>query len=145
MELVEEHSDDFRLDPLLNIHIHHNLAEALLLTENSGQKRSISGNSEDLLPGAACDVDENNNHAIEREEMIRCNPSLKVISDDSLSVPSILLRKDETSSDFQPCISPYVQRLRIACEDHKQKFLSIFTSKLSLAQQEFRRSHEQVC
>lgn len=107
MDLVERHSGDFRLDPLLNIHIHHNLAEALLLTENSSQKKSIS--------------------------------------DDSLSIPSILLREDETSSDFQPCISLYVQRLNIACEDHKQKFLSIFTSKLSLAQQEFRRSHEQVC
>ncbi|KAL8539428.1 hypothetical protein ACS0TY_001155 [Phlomoides rotata] len=145
MNLVEEHSGDFRLDPLLNIHIHHNLAEALLLTENSVQKKSISGNSEKLLPGAAADVDGKDNHAIEREEMIRCNPGLNVISDDSLSVPPILLRKDETSSDFQPCISLYVQRLRIACEDHKQKFLSIFTSKLSLAQQEFRRLHEQVC
>ncbi|KAI3458420.1 hypothetical protein Pfo_015083 [Paulownia fortunei] len=144
LDLVEEHSDDFRLDPLLNIHIHHNLAEALPLTENSLQQKSVSGSCEKLISGT-CDIDKNDNHAMKREEMINYNPSLKIIYDNSLNSPSCLLRNGETSCDVQQHMSTYVQCLREACEDLKQKFLSIFTSKLSLAQQEFRRLYEQVC
>lgn len=142
LDLVKQHSDDFRLDPLLNIHIHHNLAEALPLTDNSSPEKSISGNCEKLFESG---VDEKDDHAIEREEMTECNPSLRVISDVSLNVPSSLLKSGETNSGVQPHLSMYIRKLRITCEDLKQKFLSIFTSKLTLAQQEFKRSYEQVC
>ncbi|KAL7107476.1 hypothetical protein ACP275_06G057200 [Erythranthe tilingii] len=110
LDLVREQSDDFRLDPLLNIHIHHNLAEVLPFTEKIFQ-----------------------------------HPNPNIISHNSLNSPSSLARNDEIINDIQPHISTYVQRLREVCEDVKQKFLSIFTSKLCLAQQEFRRSYEQVC
>lgn len=142
LDFVKEHCDDFRLDPLLNIHIHYNLAEALPLTDNSSQEKSVSGNCEKLLESGGREKD---NHVTEREEMSRCNPSLRVISDDILNAPSSLLRNGETNPGIQPHASKHIQCLRIACEDLKQKFLSLFTSKLSLAQQEFRRSYEQVC
>lgn len=139
LDLVKEHSDDFRLDPLLNIHIYHNLAEALPFTDNISTEESASENCE-----------EKDNHVIEKEEndnrkevMRRCNPSLRVTSDDLLNVPSSLLKNGDRNSAAQPHI--YIQQLTIACEDLKQKFLSLFSSKLSLAQQEFRRSYEQVC
>lgn len=141
LDLVKEHSDDFRLDPLLNIHIYHNLAEALLITDNISTEESASENCE-----------EKDNHVIEKaendnlkEEMRRCNSSSRVTSDDLLNVPLSLLKNGDRNSAAQPQISIYIQQLTIACEDLKQKFLSLFSSKLSLAQQEFRRSYEQVC
>ncbi|KAL0316994.1 UNVERIFIED_CONTAM: E3 ubiquitin-protein ligase SHPRH [Sesamum angustifolium] len=57
LDLVEEHSCDFRLDPLLNIHIHYNLAEVLPPTEKSLQQMSVSGSSENL-PCGICNIDE---------------------------------------------------------------------------------------
>lgn len=142
LDLVKEHSDDFRLDPLLNIHIHYNLAEALPLTDNSSQEKSVSGNCEKVLESG---VGEKYNDIIGTKETSRCNPSLGVVSDDLLNAPSSLLRNGETNPGIQPHVSQHIQWLRIACEDLKQKFLSLFTSKLSLAQQEFRRSYGQVC
>ncbi|KAL0303988.1 UNVERIFIED_CONTAM: E3 ubiquitin-protein ligase SHPRH [Sesamum radiatum] len=140
LDLVEEHSCDFRLDPLLNIHIHYNLAEVLPLTEKSLQQ-IVSGRSENL-PSGICNIDEKDDHAKRRKERIRYDPSLKIISDNSICLPSCLLRNGDSSSDIQPHAST-VQCLRAACEDLKQKFLSVFTSKLSLAQQEFTKSYEQ--
>ncbi|KAG8380997.1 hypothetical protein BUALT_Bualt06G0075000 [Buddleja alternifolia] len=145
LDLVEEHSEDFRLDSLLNIHLHHNLAEAFLLTENSLQQKSASS-SEKML-SANCDIDEKDNSSMKREEKIRydSSPSLNTISDNSLNLQSCLLGNGEKSFDVLPNISTYLQCLRAACEDLKQKFLSVFSSKLCVAQQEFKKSYEQVC
>ncbi|KAI3708984.1 hypothetical protein L2E82_38635 [Cichorium intybus] len=49
LELAEEHSEDFRVDPLLNIHIHYNLAEILPLTSNSSQKFHLGTQHEDNM------------------------------------------------------------------------------------------------
>ncbi|KAL6530383.1 hypothetical protein OROHE_014736 [Orobanche hederae] len=143
LDLVEEHSDDFRLDPLLNIHIHHNLAEILPLTKDSLQQKSVSGRSEKLI-SRTCDIDGKDNHAMKGKEMINCESSVNIISGNSLNPPSCLLKNDESSCDVQQHISAYVQCLRRACEDLNQKFLLIFSSKLSVAQAEFRRIYEQV-
>ncbi|XP_073129793.1 uncharacterized protein [Henckelia pumila] len=106
--IVEEHSDDFRLDPLLNIHIHHNLSEVLPLSVDSLPENCVSGSLEDLT--GTCDIDKQENNAVKETHL-----------------------------------STNVQRLKTACEDLKQKYLSVFYVKLSAAQQEFRKSHEQLC
>lgn len=109
LALAEEHSEDFRLDALLNIHIHHNLADILPLTpEYSHHLHSDNGCPEIMIA----------NRSKHNEEC-----------DDNTHIHSRL------SCD---------QCLRMVCEDLKQKFLSVFNSKLSLAQQEFRKSHAQV-
>ncbi|KAJ6952158.1 hypothetical protein NC653_041343 [Populus alba x Populus x berolinensis] len=51
LALSQEHREDFRLDPLLNIHIHHNLADILALvmdhsTEVPSNGQQLYGNSE---------------------------------------------------------------------------------------------------
>ncbi|GFP89386.1 E3 ubiquitin-protein ligase shprh [Phtheirospermum japonicum] len=143
LDFVEEHSDDFRLDPLLNIHIHHNLAEALPLTKNSSQQKSVSGSSEKLISGT-CDIDGKDNHSSNGEGMINRDSSMNIISDNSLYSPSCILRNGETSCDDQQHMPTYVQCLQRACEDLKQKFLAIFTSKLSVSQEDFRRIYEQI-
>ncbi|KAH0979320.1 hypothetical protein GBA52_006497 [Prunus armeniaca] len=43
LALAEEHSEDFRLDPLLNIHIYHNLAEILALATNCCPSKNSFG------------------------------------------------------------------------------------------------------
>ena len=44
----------------------------------------------------------------------------------------------------QSCSSFSDASLRIACDNIKQKYLSVFSSKLSMAQQEFNKSYTQV-
>lgn len=46
LALADEHFDDFRLDPLLNIHIHHNLVEILPLTPEYSDQFHPSESSE---------------------------------------------------------------------------------------------------
>lgn len=54
LALAEEHSEDFRLDALLNIHIHHNLADILPLTpEYSHHLHSDNGCPEIMIGKAS--------------------------------------------------------------------------------------------
>lgn len=51
LDITQEHSEDFRLDPLMSIHIRHNLAEILpMVTTSSDQLpveiQQFSGSSE---------------------------------------------------------------------------------------------------
>ncbi|KAA8533961.1 hypothetical protein F0562_031478 [Nyssa sinensis] len=114
--LAEEHSEEFRLDPLLNIHIHHNLAEILPLTSDYSQSfqsnEKLTESSEDKSSKTRV-VEECDQHTMKRKKIL-----------------------SRSSSDG--C-------LRTACENLKQKFLSVFNSKLFLAQQEFGKSYAQVC
>ncbi|KAL3834738.1 hypothetical protein ACJIZ3_009474 [Penstemon smallii] len=144
LSLVEEHSEDFRLDPLLNIHVHHNLAEALPLAVDCEQQKFVPGSSENLLSGT-CNIVNKDSYTMKREEMIKDDPSLNISSGNSLQLSSCSLKNGKRSCDFQPHIPTHVQHLRAACEDLKQKFLSVSSSKLLLAQQEFRKSYGQVC
>lgn len=138
--IVEEHSDDFRLDPLLNIHIHHNLSEVLPLSVDSLPDNSVSGRSEELT--MTCHIDKKENNAMKKGRLIRDDSSLT--SDNAPQISSCLLKNDENCYDDRPHLSTNIQRSRTACEDLKQKYLSVFYVKLSTAQQEFRKSHEQV-
>lgn len=107
LELAEEHSEDFRVDPLLNIHIHYNLAEILPLTTNSIQKF----NSGEQNPGS-------------------CEGNMCKTCD------------EDRPFSLSSCTS--YQSLQITCNNLKQKFLSVFNSRLSMAQLEFRKSYDLV-
>ncbi|CAN0923759.1 E3 ubiquitin-protein ligase SHPRH [Linum grandiflorum] len=95
LALAEEHSEDFRLDPLLNIHLHHNLYEVLLKEPGCSSETCSHGDHTDIL-----------------------EPS-----------------KNSLNSD---------KSLRVACESLKQKYLSVFSSKLYVTQQDFKKSYMQV-
>ncbi|KZV51925.1 snf2 histone linker phd ring helicase [Dorcoceras hygrometricum] len=139
--MVQEHSDDFRLDPLLNIHIHHNLSEILSLSVDSLTDTSVSRRSEELT--GPCDIDKNQNNAVIKERLVRHDHSLT--SENTPHTSSCLFLHSENCYDAQPHLSTNIQHLRTACEDLKQKYLSVFYARLSTAQQEFRKSHEQLC
>ncbi|KAL8135332.1 hypothetical protein AgCh_010118 [Apium graveolens] len=123
LTLIEEHSEDFRVDPLLNIHLHHNLAEILPLTADFTNE--FHSDCECLETGE-CKVEEMLDEACQK-------PALKKIK----------LCK-EKSSDMTVCRSTSNRCLRLTSDKLKKKFLSVFNSKLALAQAEFRKSYVQV-
>ncbi|VFQ99538.1 unnamed protein product [Cuscuta campestris] len=120
LALAEEHSEDFRLDPLLNIHIHHNLAE--ILPNDSDGLKNVQSDSL-MVEGVKDDIQ--NSSRSESELMVVPNLTIKNLSNSY--------------------VEPERLHLKTSCENLKQRYLSAFNSKLYVAQQEFRKSHEQVC
>lgn len=112
LKIAEENSDNFRIDPLLSLHIHHNMADVLPITSGHLQPSSC----------------------------------LKLCTENSVENTS-KDKKDTKHDTYQQILpEPFSDDyLRKKCEDIKEKYLSCFISKLSLAQQEFRNSYSQVC
>ncbi|MFS8013257.1 putative chromatin remodeling SNF2 family [Helianthus anomalus] len=118
LELAEEHSEDFRVDPLLNIHIHYNLSEILPLTSQSQPYSKCSGPE-------SCDGNSN---------------TCKMCDDEIHDQNNIL-----NGSNDKKNTPISFQSLQMTCNKLKQKFLSAFNTRLCVAQQEFRKSYELVC
>ncbi|XP_058110678.1 uncharacterized protein LOC131253624 isoform X2 [Magnolia sinica] len=163
LALAEEYSDDFRLDPLLNLHIHHNLSELLAISSEHSQQSPLGGhffqnpeekNNEFYLRNGF-------DHHVEKKRKISRDSSSDLIFDDghlerdeklpsfNLDEKTICVNGDAgVELDVQPQVSSRSFRdggLRKECENIKQKYLSVFISKLSSAQQEFTNSYMQVC
>ncbi|KAK9061003.1 hypothetical protein SSX86_018183 [Deinandra increscens subsp. villosa] len=126
MELAEEHSEDFRIDPLLNIHIHYNLSEILPLTSEDQQYTKCSG--PESCEGNTCKMCDSK--AYDQHNILNGSNDEK----STVHRPDTMLSKPIS-----------FQSLQMTCNNLKQKFLSMFNSRLYVAQQEFRKSHELVC
>ncbi|KAL0740078.1 hypothetical protein Bca4012_081591 [Brassica carinata] len=114
LNITEEHAEDFRLDPLLNIHILHNLAEILPLV----------------------DVKDDDHHRAAKRQRINELNSLTTQQGQS-NAPESGLKKD--GEYHEEC-----KTLDLVCDTLRVKYLSAFNSKLSAAQQEFTKSYDQV-
>ncbi|OVA17306.1 SNF2-related [Macleaya cordata] len=164
LTLAEEYSDDFRLDPLLNLHIHHNLAEILPSTSGYSQECQSMGGQFPEYPEKNASklhgVDEFNQYSLKRQRVTKDSSSDLTteygnsvqegeLSHFSSELSTTGVNGDKgTEHDAQPQVSSRSFSegcLRTTCENIKQKYLSVFISKLSLAQQEFRNSYMQVC
>ncbi|KAJ6744590.1 E3 UBIQUITIN-PROTEIN LIGASE SHPRH FAMILY MEMBER [Salix purpurea] len=148
--LSQEHSEDFRLDPLLNIHIHHNLADILALvmnhsTEVPSNGQQLNGSSEKaskLNRSETCDLNDAKKQRVSGEDSdftIDAGNSLDISENCSIGNQKGNNDLDMSSTSFS------IQYLRTACENFKQKYLSVFSSKLSAAQLDFNKSYTQVC
>ncbi|XP_057989897.1 uncharacterized protein LOC110633932 isoform X2 [Hevea brasiliensis] len=151
LALAEEHSEDFRLDPLLNIHIHHNLAEILpmvtncpsLLSSNGEQLHEKFEKASKIHSIENCDINAVKRRKVSGEHDSYCTVDAGntiVLSKNSLNGEQGVDGKSDVSS-----MSFSEGLLRTTCEELKQKYLSMFTAKLSMAQQDFRKSYKQVC
>lgn len=136
LNITEEHAEDFRLDQLLNIHILHNLAEILPLVESERGKLSRSPKSE-------IDLKDGDHHAVKRQRIdeLELDNSTYASSETaqqwgSNDPKTEFKTKGEYHEEYKP--------LDIDCDTLKVKYLSAFNSKLSSAQQEFRKSYNQV-
>ncbi|XP_038722963.1 E3 ubiquitin-protein ligase SHPRH isoform X2 [Tripterygium wilfordii] len=152
LSLSEEHSEDFRLDPLLNIHIHHNLAEILPMISNCtpqpplNQQPGISEKAEKRHI-----VDDFNLKAIKRRKVSGEDDSNLTVFTGNLPNYSSLYENGVNDSQkpedgWHTSAGSFNDKpLQMACETMKQKFLSVFSSKLYAAQQEFTKMHTLVC
>lgn len=151
--MAEENNKDFRIDPLLSIHIHHNVAEILPLAVDQSRSRL-----DDEYHPRTCEVkisrmnDSENydNHIMKKQKVSEiqfapCSATEKVLDD-----PLEPTRKDSNNTkeeNYEPRqSSSYFDEdsLRKACEAMRQKYLAVFSSRLSIAQQEFTKSYVQV-
>ncbi|KAG6738631.1 hypothetical protein POTOM_058251 [Populus tomentosa] len=150
LALSQEHREDFRLDPLLNIHIHHNLADILALvmdhsTEVPSNGQQLHGNSEKaskINKSETCDLNDAKKQKVSGEDSdftIDAGNSLELSENCSVGNKKGNNNHDMSSTSFS------TQYLRTACENFKQKYLSVFSSKLSAAQLDFNKSYTQVC
>ncbi|ERN04198.1 E3 ubiquitin-protein ligase SHPRH isoform X1 [Amborella trichopoda] len=145
LALSEEHSEHFRLDPLLGLHILHNLSDLLQVSSQcSEQGESMENQSSVSLEGKTTDLPEScefDNPPVKRQKTIEsCSStsqdlSVRIDDDNITNVYAQFHLPSKFLSDGQ---------LRVECENIKQKFLSAFLSKLSLAQQEFKNLNMQV-
>ncbi|KAH9702947.1 RING-finger DEAD-like helicase PHD and SNF2 domain-containing protein [Citrus sinensis] len=152
MAVVEEHSEDFRLDPLLNIHLHHNLTEILPMVANCATELS---QNEQHFPGCSekafkihsietCDENARKCQRVSREE----NSDFTDAEDPSGHLSDLSENGFNGDRKSDCCVSSSSfddASLITVCENLKQKYLSGFSVKLSVAQQEFRKSYMQVC
>lgn len=154
LALVEEHFDDFRVDSLLNLHIHYNLSEILKSAPNTlqqvsfcgGQLKGILEEKPSQISGITACLD----HIKKKQEFTE--DILETVVD--IEKPSELNCNSSTgdSEGGKKCLiephAPHIsgaESLIIICEGIKRKYLSGFYTKLSQAQQEFQKSYMQVC
>lgn len=148
LALVEEHSKEFRLDPLLNIHIHHNLAE--ICSEQlhlEGQQFPPSRENALKMHG----IGECNQQEVKRRK-VSGEDNMDFTFEADLAYCTSGISENSSNGDQECGIEPHLsssyiteRSLRSVCEDIQQKYLSVFSSKLSIAQVEFRKSYMQVC
>ncbi|KAL0556995.1 hypothetical protein IC582_005513 [Cucumis melo] len=157
LELAEENIEDFRLDPLLSIHIHHNLAEILPLAVNQSQSRLKDQFCPRTCEVKASRMDDSEKyvghvHIMKKQKV--SETLYATCSEDNtgkmIDHPLQLTGKDTNAKkeeNYEPHRSnSYFDEIfvRKVCEVMRQKYLAVFSSKLSIAQQEFTKSYMQV-
>lgn len=153
LTLADEHHGDFGVDPLLNLHINHNLAELLRnspeylpkcpLTEKqncddvvNGKRKETNGGNFDRHNVKRRKKDENKTYNIRMEES---GTSQEANDDDAVAK---FLGSDAKGHSPTECYSD--ECMKRTCEMIIEKHLSTFGVKLSSTQLEFRTSFEQV-
>ena len=155
MDLAKEHSEDFSLDPLLNIHIHHNLSEILFKISDPSECQSDDGhcsrNSETGASKRPNFEECGDQYVIKRQKLNGIEEglgacTLKAHASTSDALLNALNERRESNAGSSLASDSFSYGcLKAACENFKQKFLSAFNSKLTIAQLEFKKSYEQVC
>ncbi|XP_043697117.1 E3 ubiquitin-protein ligase SHPRH-like [Telopea speciosissima] len=167
LALAEKNSEDFRLDPLLNLHIHHNLAEILPVISGYTQKCSPIGEQFPGNPKAKAsqvyETDEYQQSPLKRQKLSndgdvdiiydvthqeyqeKLPDFTSNLSENGVEGTKVVVQMEYDAQTTVSTGSFSDSCLRTTCENIKQKYLSAFISKLSLAQQEFKNSYVQVC
>lgn len=150
--LSEENLENFRLDPLLNLHILHNLAEindAVLSPDTNGNskgEKTVNGSQKGdgkLFEGF-----------MKKQRMLESGDSSSTKTlEKSIAIPDSCSTVDPVAMDS--CFNSDLQQqgdlrtvrynfLMKQCECIKEKYMLQFISKLAAARDEFRSSYSQV-
>lgn len=152
LALADENSDDYRLDPLLSLHIHHNLAELLSLTsefscpymgrhwsETSENKMDVPGKYErQYVRRRKINVDYKPNSIVKESVENHAILNSSTVND------NICEAKENRDKNERPSRCYAAGCMRDTCENIKQKYLSAFISRLHLVQQDFKSSYIEV-
>ncbi|KAH9308738.1 hypothetical protein KI387_036649 [Taxus chinensis] len=154
---TEENCDDFRLDPLLNLHILHNLAEMIAVSSNPNTKGNSEGGEsftgpkdEDTTLYRSSQV----GYCTKQQKIEECIVSSSTRPSDqssprwdssSMEDP----RMADKCSKYDPQRQGVSRTLRDGfltkdCDSIKEKYMLQFTTKLAAARDEFRSSYSQV-
>lgn len=134
---------------MLNIHIHHNLAEIFPLAENfalnlPSKGKQFSGTSAVNTTKKHYIVKVDNDQ-VKRHKISNCgDTSLTGAASDPSNVASSSSENGLNDRESDDLSASSVKYLKAQCEDSKHKYLSVFSSKLVAAQQEFQSSYMQV-
>lgn len=155
LALAEQNSEDFRLDPLLNLHIHYNLAEVLKSASNKLQRAPFCVAESSGIPGdkpsrimgvSKCDGHIAKKRKVTKEESTEISGNADVSSQLNCDCGIDCLKSDqECHTELHALHLTGADSLTNVCESIKQKYLSVFYSRLSQSQQEFQKSYVQVC
>ncbi|KAF9595872.1 hypothetical protein IFM89_005358 [Coptis chinensis] len=161
LTLAAEHCDDFHLDPLVNIHLHHNLAE--IFPDNSGKLDEVQSmdwkflqNAEEMALRLSGKnnfdehsakrqkiTDESSSHSTSNEGYLEqqgknSSSDLSIVGSNGDEVIEYGGPPLNTGKSIKDC-------LRLASKKVEHKYLAMHVSKLSQAQREFRDIYMQVC
>lgn len=134
---------------MLNIHIHHNLAEIFPLAENfalnlPSKGKQLSGTST-VNTAKKHYIVKVDNDQVKRHKISNCGDiSLTGAASDPSNVASSSSENGLNDRESDDLSASSVKYLKAQCEDSKHKYLSVFSSKLVAAQQEFQSSYMQV-
>ncbi|KAL6896865.1 hypothetical protein ACP4OV_007437 [Aristida adscensionis] len=157
LALARENIDDFRVDPLLNLHINYNLAELLRTSseylqecplkrhpsevDNRQKRKEISTAISDLRSIKRNKISENGDSSLTTSGLKTSEEDANVIGQASTAGG---LDADDLSGfhSSSECFSDAC--LRKTCNSITEKYLSAFTSRLVVAQKDFNASFTEV-
>ncbi|KAM0824599.1 hypothetical protein ACQ4PT_070098 [Festuca glaucescens] len=156
LDFARQNIDDFRVDPLLNLHINHNLVELLRTSSEYLQecplkvqdsvlyyKRKRKGTSP--VHSELCGIKRNkiseNSGSDLAADGAETSEDINIIGQASTSVELDAVKNAGCHSSSE-CFADGC--LRKTCNTLKEKYLSVFTTKLLIAQKDFSASMEEV-
>ncbi|KAF8680793.1 hypothetical protein HU200_045640 [Digitaria exilis] len=157
LALAHENSDDFRVDPLLNLHINYNLAELLRNSSEYLQECPLKNKASEVelsRKRKEINIVETDTRCIKRNKT--CGNSVS-----SLTINGMETADEDENVIEQACSTGEMDTenvdeghsslkcsadecLRKTCNTITEKYLSVFTSRLTVAQKDFNASFTEV-
>lgn len=156
LDLARQNFDDFHVDPLLNLHINHNLAELLRTSSEYlhectpkiqppvvyyRRKRKETSHADSDLRGVKRNKISENIGSVLATGSPETSEYKNVVGQASISVELNAENRTGCHSSSE-CFADGC--LRKKCNTLKEKYLSVFTTKLLIAQKDFSASFEEV-
>lgn len=156
LDSARQNINDFRVDPLLNLHINHNLGELLRTSSEYLQECPLKIQTsvlyykrkrEETIPvdSDLCGIKRNklseNTGSDSAADGAKTSEDINIIGQASTSV-ELDVQNDAGCHSSSECFADGC--LRKTCNTLKEKYLSVFTTKLLIAQKDFSASMEEV-
>jgi E3 ubiquitin-protein ligase SHPRH len=158
LTLAHENINDFRVDPLLNLHINYNLAELLRSSSEYLQECPLKDQPHGLdirwkrkenspANSDLCGV-KRNKVCMNNTSNLTAN-GLETYEEDKNVIGQTCANREVNAENVSGCHSSFecssVNCLRKTCNAITEKYLSVFTARLAVAQKDFSAASTEVC